>query len=55
LLEISTDKVDSEIPSPAAGVLVEIRAKENDVVPVGAVIAIVETGLVPGTQHFKNP
>ena len=43
LLEISTDKVDSEIPSPAAGVLVEIRAKENDVVPVGAVIALVET------------
>ena len=46
LLEISTDKVDSEIPSPAAGVLVEIRAKENDVVPVGAVIAIVETDIV---------
>jgi len=39
LLEISTDKVDAEIPSPAAGVLVEILAKEGDTVPVNAVIA----------------
>ena len=38
LLEIGTDKVDSEIPSPAAGVLVEILAKPNDVVDVGKVI-----------------
>ena len=37
-LEIGTDKVDSEIPSPAAGVLVEILAKPNDVVDVGKVI-----------------
>jgi 2-oxoglutarate dehydrogenase E2 component (dihydrolipoamide succinyltransferase) len=39
LLEISTDKVDAEIPSPAAGVLSEILAKEGDTVPVNAVIA----------------
>lgn len=39
LLEISTDKVDAEIPSPAAGVLTEILAKEGDTVPVNAVIA----------------
>ncbi|MBK9314680.1 MAG: 2-oxoglutarate dehydrogenase, E2 component, dihydrolipoamide succinyltransferase [Acidobacteria bacterium] len=39
LLEISTDKVDAEIPSPAAGVLVEILAKEGDTVLVNAVIA----------------
>ncbi len=43
LLEISTDKVDSEIPSPAAGVLVEIIAKENDTVPVHAVIAYLDS------------
>ena len=43
LLEISTDKVDSEIPSPYEGVLVEILAKENETVPVGAVIARIET------------
>ena len=39
LLEISTDKVDAEIPSPGAGVLVEILAKEGDTVTVNAVIA----------------
>src|SRR5688500_16718077 len=39
LLEISTDKVDAEIPSPAAGVLTEILAKEGDTVPVNADVA----------------
>jgi len=39
LLEISTDKVDAEIPAPAAGVLVEILAKEGETVAVNAVIA----------------
>jgi 2-oxoglutarate dehydrogenase E2 component (dihydrolipoamide succinyltransferase) len=43
VLEISTDKVDSEIPSPAAGRLVELKAKEGETVPVGQVIAILET------------
>ena len=39
LLEISTDKVDSEIPSPATGTVVEIIAQVNDTIPVGDVIA----------------
>ena len=39
LLEIATDKVDSEVPSPASGILIEINAKVNDTVPVGNVIA----------------
>jgi len=43
LLEISTDKVDSEIPSPAAGVLVEIVTPENTTVPVRTVIGYLET------------
>ncbi len=43
LLEISTDKVDTEVPSPAAGKIVELRAKENDVVEVGAVIAVISS------------
>ena len=44
LLEIATDKVDSEIPSPVAGRIEEILYKENDLVPVGKVIAVVNTG-----------
>ena len=43
LLEISTDKVDSEIPSPAAGVLAEIVVAEQTTVAVGTVIAYLET------------
>jgi len=43
LLEVSTDKVDTEIPSPSAGVLLEIKAVEDDVVPVGGELAIVGT------------
>ncbi len=43
ILEISTDKVDTEVPSPASGILVEILAKENETVPVGIVIARIET------------
>lgn len=41
LFEVSTDKVDTEVPSPVAGVLVEIRVAEGDTVDVGTVIAIV--------------
>jgi pyruvate dehydrogenase E2 component (dihydrolipoamide acetyltransferase) len=43
LFEISTDKVDAEIPSPAAGVLLEIRVKEGETVPVDAVVALIGT------------
>jgi 2-oxoglutarate dehydrogenase E2 component (dihydrolipoamide succinyltransferase) len=43
ILEISTDKVDSEIPSPAAGVLTKIIVPEGDTVEVGTVIAAIET------------
>lgn len=43
ILEIATDKVDSEVPSPVDGKLLEMRFQEGDVVPVGEVIAIIET------------
>src|SRR5688572_29962947 len=43
VLEIATDKVDSEVPSTAEGTLKEVLFKENDVVPVGTVIARVNT------------
>ena len=43
LFEISTDKVDAEIPSPAAGVLSEVRVKEGETVEVGTVVALIGT------------
>ena len=44
VLDIATDKVDSEIPSTTAGVIEEILFKENDVVPIGTVIAKIRVG-----------
>ncbi|MGQ9620811.1 MAG: dihydrolipoamide acetyltransferase family protein [Bacteroidales bacterium] len=44
LLDIATDKVDSELPSPVAGTVKKILFSENDVIPVGEVIALIDTG-----------
>ncbi len=43
IMEIATDKVDAEIPSPAAGILVEVVVKEGETVEVGTVVAFIET------------
>jgi 2-oxoglutarate dehydrogenase E2 component (dihydrolipoamide succinyltransferase) len=48
LFEISTDKVDAEIPSPAAGVLTDIKVKEGETVPVNSVVAVIG-GVSTGT------
>ena len=50
LFEISTDKVDAEIPSPTAGVLSEIKVKEGETVPINTVVGVVdETASAPAT------
>ena len=43
LLEVSTDKVDTEIPSPVSGVLLEIKVEVDEPAPVGAVLAVLAT------------
>jgi 2-oxoglutarate dehydrogenase E2 component (dihydrolipoamide succinyltransferase) len=58
ILEISTDKVDTEVPSPNAGRLVQILAEVNQTVEVGKVIAIIETeesDYVPDDKPPKHP
>ncbi|MEY2799516.1 MAG: hypothetical protein RI934_504 [Bacteroidota bacterium] len=57
VLEIATDKVDSEVPSPVAGTLVKTLFNEGDVVKVGAVIAIIETeaGAVTAAPVVQAP
>lgn len=50
ILEIATDKVDSEVPSPVEGTIKEIRFKVDDVVPVGETIAIIETEAEKGGE-----
>ena len=57
IVEVSTDKVDTEIPSPVAGVLLEIKAAQDAVIPVGGVMAIIgESGSVaPGAPAVSAP
>ena len=56
LFEVSTDKVDTEVPSPVAGVLTEIRVPEGETVPVGAVIGVVgDAGAVVAAPPAAAP
>jgi 2-oxoglutarate dehydrogenase E2 component (dihydrolipoamide succinyltransferase) len=54
VMEIATDKVDSDVPSPVTGKLVEQLYKENDVVQVGSVIAIIETGEITPDEPLST-
>ena len=49
VVEISTDKVDAEVPAPVAGTLIKIHAAEGDTVAVGAVLAEIATNGAPAT------
>ncbi len=51
ILEISTDKVDTEVPAPAGGILVEILAQEKEIIEVGKVIARIATGDTPAISQ----
>ena len=59
LLEVATDKVDTEVPSPASGVLLEIRVPEDETVEVGTVLAIIgdpsEAGSAPAPAPQAAP
>jgi 2-oxoglutarate dehydrogenase E2 component (dihydrolipoamide succinyltransferase) len=55
IIEIATDKVDSEVPSPEDGVLIKCLVKEGDVVAVGQPIAIIGTGAAQATASAPAP
>jgi 2-oxoglutarate dehydrogenase E2 component (dihydrolipoamide succinyltransferase) len=55
LLEVSTDKVDTEIPSPAAGTLLEIKVNEDETVDVGAELAVIGSGEAPAQAEQQAP
>ncbi len=58
LCEISTDKVDAEIPSPGSGVIAQLVAAEGQTLPIGALIAVIEPGpetLGPVTRSSAPP
>src|SRR6266540_6092885 len=51
LFEVSTDKVDTEVPSPVAGVLTSIKVSEDETVPVGTELAEIETSAAGDGQE----
>ena len=53
MFEISTDKVDAEIPAPIAGVITEIKVKEGETVPVNSVVAVIGQAGEAGTTGPK--
>jgi pyruvate dehydrogenase E2 component (dihydrolipoamide acetyltransferase) len=56
LVEVSTDKVDTEIPSPAAGTLLEIKAAQDETVPVGGPLAVIgAAGAAPAPEAAPQP
>ncbi|MCX6255086.1 MAG: dihydrolipoamide acetyltransferase family protein [Bacteroidia bacterium] len=54
LVEVATDKVDSEVPAPATGTLISIIAKEGSTTKVGELLAIIETNLVQTQEDSKK-
>ena len=55
ILEVSTDKVDAEIPSPAAGTLAEILVPEGETVEVGTIVARIDAGATAGASSAAGP
>src|SRR6516225_669286 len=55
LFEISTDKVDAEIPAPAAGVVSEIRVREGETVPVNSIVAVIGSATAAGGEGGAHP
>ena len=54
LVEVATDKVDSEVPAPSAGTVTEIIAKEGSVIEVGETLAIMEVNVETGPEDVKK-
>src|SRR3954447_8054652 len=55
LVEVSTDKVDAEVPAPASGTLVKIHAHEGETVAVGAVLAEIDTNGAGASREAEAP
>src|ERR1700738_3909201 len=55
LFEISTDKVDAEIPSPSAGVLKEIKVNEGQTVPIQTVVAVIDADGAASAEAAAAP
>src|SRR5258708_17455506 len=54
LLEVSTDKVDTEIPSPASGTVVSIKVREDETVEIGVELAVIDNGGPPVSEGVAD-
>ncbi len=54
LVEVATDKVDSEVPAPIAGTIVSILAKEGSIAKIGDILAVIENDVVPTREDLKK-
>jgi 2-oxoglutarate dehydrogenase E2 component (dihydrolipoamide succinyltransferase) len=54
LVEVATDKVDSEVPAPSAGTIISIVAKEGSVAKIGDILAVFENNIVPTKEDLKK-
>jgi 2-oxoglutarate dehydrogenase E2 component (dihydrolipoamide succinyltransferase) len=54
LVEVATDKVDSEVPAPAAGTIVSINVKEGSIAKIGDILAVIENNDVPTKEDLKK-
>src|SRR4051794_35124888 len=54
IVEISTDKVETEVPSPASGRVVGIAIEVGETVDVGTVLATIDAGAIPGQAHLEE-
>jgi len=54
LVEVATDKVDSEVPAPIAGTIVSIIAKEGSIAKIGDILAVIENDVVPTREDLKK-
>src|SRR5512133_3436332 len=54
LVEVATDKVDSEVPAPATGTVVSIAVQEGSVAKIGDLLAVIENDVVPSKEELKN-
>ena len=54
LVEVATDKVDSEVPAPAAGTIISINVKEGSIAKIGDILAVIENNAVPTKEDLKK-
>jgi len=54
LVEVATDKVDSEVPAPVAGTLVSINVKEGSIAKIGEILAVIENDVTPKKEDLKK-